>query len=100
MSDAMYPTRLRWHHTMGCARHDGVSVELTRAPDLPGMQHMTELDYIPHVIAVVRIGCEPTRDMTQAERTDAMTLLQQMASDARDALDGDSTLVISGFGKL
>ena len=29
--DTMYPTRLRWYHILGVARHDGVSVDLRAA---------------------------------------------------------------------
>lgn len=83
MSDSLYPVRLRWHHTLGCARHDGVSVELHRAPDLVGMRHMTEMDYIPHVIAQVRIGCERVRDMTSEEQADALALLGRLSAAAR-----------------
>lgn len=94
MADGLYPVRLRWHHTMGCARHDGVSVELHHAPLLPGLDCMTEIDYIPGVMAEVRIGCEAKRDMTKAEREDALKLLAQMSSEARDALDGQSTIFV------
>lgn len=97
MSDALYPTRLRWHHTVGCARHDGVSVELRRAPALEGMDCMTEMDYIPTVIAQVRIGCGQTRDMEAIERARAMALLIRMSTGARDPLDGDTTIVVCGL---
>lgn len=94
MSDALYPTRLRWHHTCGVARHDGVSVELRHAPALPGLDCMTELDFIPGVMAEVRIGCEEKRDMTNGEREHALKLLSQMSSEARDLIDGASTIVV------
>jgi hypothetical protein len=86
MSDALYPTRLRWHHTTGVARHDGVSVFLDRAPVLEGMECMTELDFIPQIIQQVRIGCQPTRDMGPAECARAMGLLIAMSTAARLAL--------------
>ena len=87
MSDAMpYATRLRWHHTLGVARHDGVIVDLKRAPDLPSLRHMTEMDYIPGVIAEVRIGCELRRDLSPAEQIDALALLERMAAAARGVM--------------
>ncbi len=94
MSDSLYPSRLRWHHTIGCARHDGVSVELRHAPALHGMDCMTEMDYIPTVMAQVRIGCEAVRDMTALEQSRAMELLLRMAANARDVLDGDTTIAV------
>lgn len=75
MSDAMFPSRIYWRHTLGIARHGGVSAELKQAPPLPGMDCMTELDYIPQVMAQVRIGCEKVRDMTAQEQADAMAYL-------------------------
>lgn len=94
MSDSLYPSRLRWHHTLGVARHDGVSVELHHAPELQGLECMTEIDYIPTVIAQVRIGCEQVREMNATERAKAMALLVRMAAAARDPLDGDTTIVV------
>ena len=86
MSDALYPSRLRFHHTLGCARHDGVSVELHRAPVIEGLECMTEIDYIPAVIAQVRIGCDQVREMDATDRARAMALLIKMAGSARGAL--------------
>jgi hypothetical protein len=86
VSDGLYPTRLRWHHTTGVARHDGVSVELVAAPMLAGMDCMTEIDYVPHVIAQVRIGCNAVRDMTAQERIDVMEMLVRVSAAARKAV--------------
>lgn len=86
MSDSLYPSRLRWHHTLGVARHDGVSVELHHAPELHGLECMTEIDYIPTVIAQVRIGCEQVREMNATERAKAMALLVKIAESARGVL--------------
>lgn len=98
MSDDLYPTRLRWHHTIGVARHDGVAVQIRRAPALDGMECMTEMDYIPTVIAQVRIGCEQVREMKDFERARAMGLLVRMAAAARDSIDGDTTLAVVAHG--
>ncbi len=68
---------------MGIARHDGVSVELHKAPDIEGLQHMTEMDYIPGVIVDVRVGCEKTREMTAQEQYDTLALLARMSVAAR-----------------
>jgi hypothetical protein len=102
MSDAMYPTRLRWdaHARCGCARHDGVSVELRRAPLIEGLDHAVELDFVPHVCAMVRVQPhEAMRDMSADEMHDALALLQAMAWQARDALDNGSTIVVVVEGR-
>lgn len=92
MSDALYPSRLRFHHTMGVARHNGVSVELHRAPVIEGLECMTEMDYIPTVIAQVRIGCDQVREMNATERARAMGLLVKIASSARDVVESGSAI--------
>ena len=92
MGDLQYPTRLRWHQTVGVARHDGASVELHAAPT--GFMACSEIDFVPGVIAVVREGCNATRDMTPTEQSHAMALLIRMSTEARDAVDGGSTLVV------
>ena len=96
MSDDMYPTRLRWATSAGgIARHDGVTTRLgAGAAPAIGIDDLSEVDYIPHVIAVARVGCGPMRDMTGDEQHDALALLQRMSADARDAVDGGSTLVV------
>ena len=97
MSDSMYPTRLRWdaHSRCGCARHDGVQVELRKAPQIEGLEAMVELDFVPHVCAMVRAQAhEAMRDMTHDEMHDALALLQGMAYQARDALENGTTLVV------
>lgn len=94
MSDALYPTRLRWHHTCGIARHDDVQRVLHAAPALPGLDCMTEIDYIPQVIAQVRIGCQQVREMTQEERAAALAMLVRMSTGAKDGMDGGSTVVV------
>ncbi len=94
MSDVMYPTRLRWHHGIGAARHDGVQVELRSAPG--GFAECAELDFIPQVISTIRDQHGGMRDMTAAERSHAMALLIRMATEARDAVAGGSTLVVVG----
>lgn len=86
MSDHMYPTRLRWHHTAGCARHAGVHVELRRCPELPGWQSVTEIDYVPSVIAHVRHGCGPTLEMTAEEQAMVLGMLRRMADACRAAI--------------
>jgi hypothetical protein len=96
VSCALYPIRLRWdrHIGVGVARCDGVQVEMKGPPDICGLESAAEIDYIPHVIAQVRIGCGPTRDMTPDEQHDALALLQAMAHQARDAIEGGSTIVV------
>lgn len=79
-------TLLRWCRTVGYARHDGVSVDMREPPALPG----DDIEYLPGV--ATRID---GRDMTPDEQEAAQRLLVQMAQEARDALDGQSTLVVT-----
>ena len=94
MSDALFPIRLRWARTAGLARCDGVAVELREPPALPGLAGLTEIDYVPHVVAQLRIGAEATRDMTHDEMHDCYALLQAMARCARDEAEGGRTLAM------
>ena len=50
------------------------------------MSDLTEIDYIPAVIAQVRIACDAMRDMTAEERGWAHALLVRMAEFARAEL--------------
>lgn len=76
---------LRWHGTVGYARHDGVSVDMVQPPALSGQ----DIEYLPGV--ATRID---GRDMTQEEQGVVQSLLVKMAYDARDALAGCSTLAV------
>lgn len=88
MSDALFATRLRWTAQLGgIARHDGVIVELRQRPPLPGLQHATDIDFVPHIVGQVRIRADAMRDMTGEELHDALALLQRMARDARAGLE-------------
>ncbi len=97
MNEWLHPTRLYWHHNIGVARHDGVESILRHAPWLEGLPGISEIDYIPTVMAHVRIGHERIRDMTAIEQSRAMELLLRMAANARDVLDGDTTIAIVGM---
>ncbi len=79
---------------MGAARHDGVRTMLRQAPAIEGFECMTEMEFIPGTVAEVRIGAQQKRDMTPVEQARAMAVLLRMATGARDALDGDSTIVV------
>lgn len=94
MSEALYPTRFRWDRTRGIARHEGVSADFTELPELQGFEGATEADFVPGIIAAVRIGSDAIRDMTADEQKGVLKLLYRMASGARDALEGQSTLVV------
>ena len=76
---------LRWYRTVGYARHSGVSVDMHEPPAIAG-------DDIEWVGGRGRID---GRDMTDDEVRRVRGLLAQMEHDARDALAGCSTLVVS-----
>jgi len=83
-------TILRWHHITGFARHAGVSVDMAEAPRLAGIEEpIVSIEFIPGVAANVN-----GRPMTGEECIEAAKALVRMASDARDALISESTLVV------
>lgn len=79
MSDALYTTRLRWHHGRGVARLHGRSIELDRAPDLGGGD-VEHLDYTPEVgVCDIRVrACDQVRAMTRQEIHAADRLLRSL----------------------
>ena len=76
---------LRWYRTVGYARHGGVGVEMFEPCAVPG----DDIEYLPGT--ALRID---GRDMTDDESQSIRRLLEQMASDAIDALSGQSTLAV------
>jgi hypothetical protein len=82
-----------WHLTIGMARYDGVQAELTEPPTAVA-DDIRELVYFPGLVNIIRVGEEPLRQMVKEEGEAAHRILVQMASDARDALVGGSTLVV------
>lgn len=81
MSDAIYPTRLRWDGKHGCARHDGVHIELRERP--AGMIWI-EVDYAPGVVSECRDrDCDPRRDLHADEVKMIRGWLACMADRAR-----------------
>lgn len=79
-----YASILRWHRTVGYARHDGVGVDMREPCALAG----EDIEYLPGRYTI------DGREMTADERDCVGRLLAQMAHDARDALAGQSTLVV------
>lgn len=94
MSDAFpYPERLRYAVGYGIARCDGVQSELRQAPAL-GILDLTEIDFIPGVVAQVRERQDGLRDMTSDEIAMARAVLHRMSTSARDALGGANTITV------
>lgn len=87
---------LKWTGTEGVAEHDGVRVLLADAPPLA--DDVKDIVFVPGIVNVIRCGDKALRSMTQEEADAATKMLVQMSSDARDALDGGSTLAVV-FGK-
>lgn len=77
---------LRWYHSVGYARHNGVSVDMLEPPAWPG----DDIEYLPGRYLI------DGRAMTDDERAGIRRLLVQMCRDARDALQGTSTLAVVG----
>lgn len=67
MSDLLYSSRLRWDGSRGIAKLHGRVVQLTRAPDLMGIE-FSSLDYVPEVACyLIRHGFDREIDMTPDE---------------------------------
>jgi len=75
----------RGERIAGFAHYDGVSVQIHERPAFRG----------DDVELLGSCGTIDGRPMTSAERDALLRLLAQMAADARDALDGKSTLAVS-----
>lgn len=67
MSDALYPTRLRWDGRKGVAKRDGVVLALTSPPDIGLIIRWDEIDYAPGVVAQIRPRHGAMRDMRPEE---------------------------------
>lgn len=76
---------LRWYHTVGYARYAGVSVDMHEPPAIAG----DDIEYLPGVRTLI-----DGRAMTSDEISATQKLLVQMSEDARDALQGTSTLAV------
>jgi hypothetical protein len=88
MSEALYATRLFWNGRQGCARHNGVAVDLRTAPaPLAGVHNLTEIDFAPEVrVAQIRESAGCWRDLNTEECTAVATWLAGVSAAARAAL--------------
>lgn len=77
------PTRLLWYRTYGVARCDGAEVDLRVPPELPGLDGLTEIDYVPGSVATVRIGDDAIRELESREIADIEQRLKRMAIGGR-----------------
>lgn len=78
---------VRWIREVGHARFDGVGVDIFEAPAVA--PDAKDIEFIPGVVST--IDGEP---MTEDQIKCLRRLLVQMAQEARDALTGQSTLVV------
>ena len=88
MSSDLHETRLLWHGFRGCAKHDGVLVDLRQwyPAALPGVV-VHEVKFTPG-IREAEVRCDTGwRDMTREEKTSAMDWLRRMAAATHAALD-------------
>ncbi len=84
MSFDIYPVRLYWDGRQGCARANGVHVNLQGMPrGLP----WAEVDYAPGAVASVRPhGYDARTDMTADDIVTVLRLLERMSAAARGEL--------------
>ena len=87
---------LRWSGDSGVASYDGVTVVLRQPPVVNGLDVAIEqIDYVPHEYAEIN-----GQKMSADHHLKVEDALERMASEARDALLGGSTLVIiHGLGR-
>lgn len=79
---------LRWHRGVGYARYGGFAGWWEH--DAPAVARgAQDIEYANGVVMTI-----DGREMTDDERSGIARLLAQMAQDARDALTGQSTLVV------
>lgn len=89
MSAFFYNSRLYFEGYHGVAKHDGVLVTLNRCPQITPGERLVCVDYAPEVhVATVQAFNAPHRDMTPAEAGYCHGLLERMAINAREALNG------------
>lgn len=68
MSADLYPGRLYWDGSRGCAKWDGDGIELAAMPTIPGLPPCTtEVDYAPGVVYMLRESRDARRDMQAGE---------------------------------
>ena len=84
---AAHASVLRWYRSVGYARHGGVSVDMHEPPAVDG----DDIEYLGG-----ETGRIDGRAMTADELAAVRQLLVQMCEDARDALQGTSTLAVVG----
>lgn len=84
MSELLHPTRLEWDGTRGFARHDGVQIQLRRAPGAK----WHEVHYTPGIQAEVREhASDARRELTGDEIRSVQRWLAHMAYAALKAID-------------
>lgn len=79
---------LRWRNGIGHARHGGVGVDLHEPPAFEWTKATQDITYLPGMLTVDGLALHGPEMREVARR------LEQMASDARDALNGHSTLAV------
>lgn len=82
---SVLPSVLWWAGDYGEARHDGVTLALRFCPILPGLQHVTRIDFAPRLRALIAVDGRE-RVMTDVERRQCSTILRRVAFSARAEL--------------
>lgn len=88
MSQDLYSVRLYWDGRKGCAKHNGVAVELRSTPlALPAVPHLREIDYAPEArVAQVRESADRWRDLSRDECLAVDAWLTRVSAAARVAI--------------
>jgi hypothetical protein len=86
------PTYFHWAKGYGVACHDGVEVKISTTLETED-EGVEQVHFIPGVVAMRVINGAHVH-MDEAAQMSLIKRLFQMSSDARDAIEGKSTLVV------
>lgn len=89
------PARLWFLDGRGAICCHGCRIPLQHVPPVPELEAMTYIEYCPPAGPMeCRPGCDARRDMTPAECAAAWRYMLGVVTEAQDAADGSTTLVV------
>jgi hypothetical protein len=67
MTDALFPTRLRWQGLAGFARFANVGGAIGDKPQIPGLPTWEAIDYAPGAVSLIQEPGQDWRDLDADE---------------------------------